>query len=76
MFREVATALTERDYTAIARDDTIAEAGIDSLAMLEIVGALEERLGLRVAEERLAGIRTVGEFLQVIAALQASGHKS
>jgi acyl carrier protein len=70
LFRGVATELTDKDQSALAWDDTIGDAGIDSLAMQEIMGALEERLGMSIPEQRLAGLRTVGQFLEVVESLQ------
>jgi acyl carrier protein len=56
------------------RDDQVAPAarfaddlGADSLDLVELVEALEEEFGVRIDDEELADIATVGEAFELIA---------
>lgn len=40
---------------------------IDSLSMVEVVVAAEERFGVRIPDDDVAGLRTVGDALAYIA---------
>jgi acyl carrier protein len=57
------------------RDDQVAPAarfaddlGADSLDLVELVEALEQEFGVRIDDEELADIATVGEAFELIAA--------
>lgn len=67
MFRSMASEIAEKDFAHANEDSVIAELGMDSLAMLELVGALERQLEIRIADEKLAGVQTVRQLLQLIA---------
>jgi acyl carrier protein len=55
--------------TANFKDDLDA----DSLDLVELVMALEERLDISVPEEDLEGVETVGQALDLVVAKVASG---
>ena len=40
---------------------------VDSLTMVEVVGACEERFGVRIPDEALESLRTVGDAVDYIA---------
>ena len=51
-----------------------ADLGVDSLGVMEIVAALEDRFGLTFPEEDLPGIRTVADVAELIVrGLQKAG---
>jgi acyl carrier protein len=66
LFRDLASEIAEKDFSFVQEDAAIAELGIDSLAMLELVGTLERQLRVRVPDEKLVGLVTVRELLQVV----------
>ena len=66
-FRELATEVAERDFSHIVEDNRIAALGIDSLGMLEIIGAMEHQFDIRIADEELSGIDTVRQLLELVA---------
>jgi len=66
LFRDLATEIAERDFSFVQEDSSIAELGIDSLAMLELVGTLERQLCVRVPDEKLVGLVTVRELLDLV----------
>jgi acyl carrier protein len=54
----------------LRRDDSIeADLGIDSIAAMEMVIALEEEFGVQLADDgRIAGVRTIGDLIDVVLA--------
>jgi len=67
MFRKMATEIAEKDFGHVQEDAVIAELGIDSLGMLELVGALERELEVQVPDDELVGIQTVNQLLDLVA---------
>ena len=66
MFRTLATEIAERDLSHVEEGDAIADLGIDSLAMLELVGTMERELSIQVPDEMLVGLKTIRELLQLV----------
>ena len=58
-------------FNAVAETSTIAELGIDSLGMLEIIGSLERELRIQIPDESLAGIVTVKDLLNAVESRQS-----
>ena len=72
MFRKMATEIAEKDYSHVAEDAVIAELGIDSLGMLELVGAMERELSVQVPDDELVGIQTVSQLLDLVEKRQSA----
>jgi acyl carrier protein len=70
-FRTTATEVAEKDFHGVVETSTIAELGIDSLGMLEIIGSLERELRIQIPDESLAGIVTVKDLLNAVEARQS-----
>lgn len=68
LFRNTATEVAEKDFGHVLESAKIAELGIDSLGMLEIIGSLERELKIQIPDEALAGITTVKDLLDAVAA--------
>jgi len=66
VFRETATEVAERDFHNVLESSKIAELGIDSLGMLEIIGSLERSLRIQIPDESLAGVVTVEDLLNAV----------
>lgn len=66
MFRNLATEIAERDLSHVQETDAIADLGIDSLAMLELVGTMERELSIQVPDEMLVGLSTVRQLLELV----------
>lgn len=66
MFRTMATEIAEKDFSHVGEDDVIAELGMDSLATLELVGAMERDLGVQIPDDQLVGIQTVRQLLDLV----------
>jgi len=65
-FRAAMSDFTKRPAPPIAESDTLANLKLDSLAMLEIIGQLEQRHGVAVDEDTLVDLKTVGDLLRVL----------
>lgn len=66
MFRNMATEIAEKDFSNVTEEQVIAELGIDSLGMLELVGAMERDLNVQVPDDELVGIQTVKQLLDLV----------
>lgn len=57
-----------KSFDQVTRDSKITSFGIDSLAMMEIVGCFEDEFGIKIPDERLATLQTVGDIEKVVLA--------
>lgn len=67
MFRKMATEIAEKDFSHVTEDSVIADLGIDSLGMLELVGSMERELQVQIPDDELVGIQTVNQLLDLVA---------
>jgi acyl carrier protein len=68
VMRDCAVELLKIDPAKVTEEATFADdLEADSLDVVELVMALEEKLDISIPEEELEGIKTVGEALNVIA---------
>ena len=63
MFQQMATEIAEKDYSHVTEESVIAELGIDSLAMLELVGSMERELKITIPDEKLVGAAAIHRLL-------------
>lgn len=66
LFRDLASEIAERDLSFVQEESPITDLGIDSLAMLELVGTMERKLSIRVPDDQLVGLATVRELLELV----------
>ncbi len=66
LFREKATEIAEKDFSALNEESVIADLGIDSLGMLELVGEMERELDVKIPDDELVGIQTVEQLVSLI----------
>lgn len=67
-FRDAAVEILSVDAAAVTESATFKEdLDADSLDLVELVMALEERLDISVPEESLENVKTVGDALDAIA---------
>lgn len=55
---------------ALTAETEVADLGLDSVQVLELVCCLEERLGARIAPAELVGAATVQEILDVLSTVR------
>jgi len=56
--------------------DLVRELGLDSLARLQLLAAVEVRCGVRIPDRQLAGLHTLRQVISVIEGLKADGGHS
>lgn len=65
--REIIARVTRKEVTELAREDDLVEAlGIDSLAGLRVLAAVEKHFEVRFPDERLGEFRTMNRVLEFI----------
>ena len=57
-----------KSFPGVSHDSVIGDLGVDSLSLMQIVGILEDQLGVTLADEEISRIRTVGDIERLIAA--------
>jgi len=66
LFRASASEVVEKDFHHVLESSVISDLAIDSLGMLEIIGALERELRIQIPDEMLAGVQTLRDLLDVV----------
>ena len=56
------TAVLKREPGSISRDMLLADLGVDSFDLVDLLVRLQEDLGVRVFQEDLAGVKSVGDL--------------
>ena len=72
-FRRALAEFTKRPAPGVGEADTLASLQLDSLAMLEIIGLVEDQHGIAVDEDDLVDLKTVGDLLRVLNAAGKGG---
>ena len=65
-FQRMASEIAEKDFSHVSEDNVIADLGIDSLGMLELIGAMEREMQITIPDEQLVGIQKVRQLLDLI----------
>ena len=73
LFVQAAYEVDHRKITGLTKDTVISTLGMDSVAVMELVSFFEERLAVRIPDEELNRIRTVGDLRDAIAKLVPAG---
>ncbi len=69
--REILVRVLRRDDPRIGRDDDLVEVlGIDSLQGLQILAGVEKRFGVRLPDEELIHMRTIGRITDAVERLR------
>ncbi len=59
-------AAPEHADVTLTMESTLGEAGISSITALEIAGYIEEKLNIRLPDDELAPLSTIGGLAQLI----------
>ena len=62
LFRQVALEVHGRELGALDAATEISTLGLDSVAVMEMTGCLEDKLKIRIPDEELAEVETLGEL--------------
>jgi 8-amino-7-oxononanoate synthase len=63
------TALYEvslKEFEGLNPETRISDLGLDSIAMMEVIGVLEEKLSIRISDEEVASLGKAGDLLLLI----------
>jgi acyl carrier protein len=61
---EVLAAVASVDSSQVTPEKTLAELGLDSMATLEVIVAVEDRFGLIIPDDEWARFRTLGDIVR------------
>lgn len=73
MFKSVAASVDKREFPNVTEASVITELGIDSLAMMQIVGEMETQLEIMIPDEDLVELITVGDLCRKVGERLARG---
>lgn len=72
LFRDAAMEVSNRKLEGLDRNTVISQLGMDSVAVMELVSYFEEKLEVRMPDEDLARINTIGDLSALIQKLLPS----
>lgn len=67
LLQHAAREVTGREIPGLTPETHLAAAGIDLVAVLEMVGCIEDRIGLRLPDDEIARVGTVADVGALIA---------
>ena len=73
--RDELAAMKVPDAEQATLDSQWADLDVDSLELVELVKALEDRYGIQIADEELKPIRGVGDAVRLVQALAGTIHE-
>lgn len=66
IFKRAAWEIDRKKIENVDLDQKISDLGIDSVAMLEVIGFLEEEIGVNLPDEKIARVVTLRDLTNVI----------
>jgi len=73
LFTRAAFEVDNRKLTGLSGETLISSLGMDSVATMELVAYLEEKLQIRIPDEDLGRVRTLGDLKDIVARLVPPG---
>jgi acyl carrier protein len=65
-FQKIASEVCERELPKLEAKTVISDLGLDSLQVLEIVGAMEREFKVQIPDDQLVAIQTVEDLVSLI----------
>jgi acyl carrier protein len=62
LFKDAALEVSNRKLDGLDKSTVISQLGMDSVAVMELVSYFEEKLNVRMPDEDLARINTIGDL--------------
>lgn len=62
LFKQAATEVSGQTFDNLDTTTSLSDIGLDSVAVIELVGYLEEKLAIRLPDEELAKVNTLGDL--------------
>ena len=72
LFAQAALEVNGKKLTGLTNDTVISKLGLDSVAVMELVSYFEEQLTIRMPDEDLASIQTLGDLAKLVNRLVAA----
>lgn len=66
LFKAAVYEVDQKQLGAVTVETQIAQLGLDSVATMEVIGALEEKLSVRFPDEELATLKSVGDLTALV----------
>jgi acyl carrier protein len=73
LFAQAALEVNGKKLDNLTRDTVISKLGLDSVAIMELVSFFEEKLNIRMPDEDLAKVQTLGDLGDVVKRLVPAG---
>lgn len=67
LFKKAAWEIDQKKLGDLKPEDKIRALGIDSVAMLEVIGFFEEELNIHLPDDKLSRVETIGDLATLIA---------
>jgi acyl carrier protein len=65
-FKTVAARVEKREFPHVTMESVITDLGVDSLAMMQIIGEMETQLEVMIPDEDLVELITVGDLCKKV----------
>jgi acyl carrier protein len=72
LFVDAIKQVAGKDVGTLRADQKISELGLDSVSVMEMVGTIEERLGVTFADDELTKINTFGDLAGLVSKLKVA----
>jgi acyl carrier protein len=72
LFAQAALEVNGKKLTGLTNDTVISKLGLDSVAVMELVSWFEEKLSIRMPDEDLAQVQTLGDLSKLVLRLAAT----
>jgi acyl carrier protein len=73
LFAQAALEVNGKKLEGLHKDTVISKLGLDSVAVMELVSFFEEKLNIRMPDEDLAKVQTLGDLGEVVKRLVPTG---
>lgn len=73
LFSQAALEVNGKKLDGLTKETVISKLGLDSVAVMELVSFFEEKLNIRMPDEDLAKVQTLGDLGEVVKRLVPAG---
>ncbi len=73
LFTQAALEVNGKKLDGLKKETVISKLGLDSVAVMELVSFFEEKLNIRMPDEDLAKVQTLGDLGDVVKRLVPAG---
>ncbi len=73
LFAQAAQEVNGKKLSGLTKETVISKLGLDSVAVMELVSFFEEKLNIRMPDEELAKVQTLGDLGALVQRLSPPG---